>query len=97
MDDLRTQVGVAPLADAEQLGLASGRMLPRRQTEPRREIPASGERRSVANGGNEGGGVDDTDARNGGQPPCLVVHPCELRKLVVIRLDPTIQLRPLVA
>src|ERR1700687_4236681 len=49
MDQQRTQVHIAALADAEQLRLASGGVLARNQTDPRRELATILECSGIAN------------------------------------------------
>ncbi len=48
------KVDVASLTDAEQLGLASGRVLPRHNAQPRCELPALAKGSARADGSNDG-------------------------------------------
>ncbi len=57
-----TQVDVAALADAQQLGLASCRVLPWNESEPRCEVSSLAECRTVADGGNDSRRNDGADA-----------------------------------
>jgi hypothetical protein len=56
------QVGVATLADTQKTGLASGRELPRHNPEPGRELTTLTEGGAVADGGDDSGGDDRSDA-----------------------------------
>ena len=56
MDQHLAQVHVAALADAEQPGLATGRVLPRHDAQPCREVASFAERSAVADRGNDGCG-----------------------------------------
>ena len=62
MDQYLTQVDVAALADAQQLGLTARRVLSRNEAEPRCEVSSLAERCAVADGGNDGRRDDRSDA-----------------------------------
>ena len=96
VDELRAQVAVAALADAEKLGSASGRVLPGRQPEPGCEVAPFGERRPVADGRQQRGRVDRTDAGNGRQAACRLVLAREGDQFVIVGLDATIEVGQLV-
>jgi hypothetical protein len=64
MDQHATQIDVAALADAEQLLLASGGVLPRDDANPGREIACPAKSSSVANGGHGCGGGQRAKAGN---------------------------------
>src|ERR1700735_868311 len=53
VDEHLAQVDVTSLADAQQLGLATGRVLPWHETEPCGEVSSLTERRAVADGGDD--------------------------------------------
>jgi hypothetical protein len=59
-----TQVNIAALADAQQLGLASSRVLSWHKPEPRRKVSSLAERRTVADSGNDGCCDDRSDAED---------------------------------
>lgn len=62
MDQHLAKVDVSALADAQQPGLASGRVLPWNESEPRCKISALAECRTVADGGNDSRSYDGSDA-----------------------------------
>src|SRR5450755_2134295 len=68
MDEQGSQVGIAALADAVQLGLAAGRILPRHQASPGREVAAVPELAGVANCGDDGSGRQRPNAVYGADP-----------------------------
>lgn len=55
MDDHPSQVFIAALADAEQLGLPAGRVFARHEAEPRSEITSLAELTSGTGGGQQSG------------------------------------------
>src|ERR1700757_3866939 len=64
VDEDLAQVDVAAFADAEQPRLASSRVLPRHDTEPRGKVASLPEGCAVADGGNDGRGYDRPDPWN---------------------------------
>ena len=64
MNQHLAQIDVPPLADAEQLRLASGGVLAWHDTKPCCEVSPLAECRSVADRGNDGGRDDGSDARD---------------------------------
>jgi hypothetical protein len=72
-------------------------VLPWCQAEPCRQIATFGESAAVTNGGEERGRVDDANAGDSRQPPRLPILARQCGKFVVIRLDPLVELDPLVA
>ena len=62
MDQDLTQLGVAALGDTKQLRLATGRVLPWHEPEPRCEVSPLAERGAVPNGGNQSGRNNGPDA-----------------------------------
>src|SRR5262249_47732758 len=73
MNQLRAQVSIAALADAEEFGFAPGAVLARYKTKPGREVAPSGEGACIADGRNQCSCVDRADARYGHQSMCCFV------------------------
>jgi hypothetical protein len=61
MDQNLAQIDVASLADAQQLGLAAGRVLAWYEAEPRCEVASLAERSAVADGGDDSRRNDGAD------------------------------------
>src|SRR5271155_4572691 len=95
MDQLPAQVFVTPLADPEQLRLASGGELTGNQAEPRGEIAPAVEAFRPTDGGDKGGCDDRADAWDCRHPPSLFVLLYPADELGVERRDPSIEFRPL--
>lgn len=91
VDQLDTDVFVAPLADAKQPGLASSGVLAWREAKPGCQISPLRKRRGIAHGGEQRRGVDDADTGDGRKPPRLIVVTGQRRQFIVICLDPPIQ------
>jgi hypothetical protein len=64
VDEDLAQVDVAAFADAEQPCLASSRILPWHDTEPRSKVASLSKGCAVADGGNDGRGHDRSDPWN---------------------------------
>src|SRR4029077_6837322 len=62
VDQHATQLDVATFADAEQLLLAPGGVLPWHHANPSREVASAAKRSSVADGGHGGGGDQRAEA-----------------------------------
>jgi integrase len=62
VDQQGAQMLVAAIGDAEQALLAAGRMLARRQAQPGRQVPASGERRCSSHRRHQGRRIERPDA-----------------------------------
>src|ERR1700678_873628 len=95
MDKLPSQVFVTPLADPEQLRLASGGELTGNPAEPRGEIAPAVEAFRPTDGGDKGGCDDRADAWDCRQPASLFVllHPVD--ELGVEGRDSSIEFGPL--
>ena len=87
MDQLRSQLLISPLADAEHPGPASGGVLAGRKAEPRRQIAGFGEGAAIAHGGEQSGGVDHTHPRDAGKPTRLFVAADNCGEFVIIGFD----------
>ena len=97
MNQQLAQVGVAALADAEQPVAAAGGMLAGYQAEEGRQAPAITEQaRVAADGGDQGGGDQGTDAGDGHQALGRLALAGEGGNLGVIRGDPRVEVTPLV-
>ncbi len=68
MDEQFAHVAVSPLADAEKLLLAAGRVFPRDKAQPRSEIAGLLELSTAANGCKKCSGSQCSDARNRHEP-----------------------------
>jgi len=82
MDQNLAEIDVATLADAKQLRLASGGILPRHDTEPCSEVSPLTEGSAVADGGNDGRGHDRSNAwylANAGATRVCSRDPLQLR------------------
>src|SRR5579872_447805 len=62
MDQHAAQINIAALADAVQLLLAPGRVLPGHNPNPGREVPPATKGRAIADGGHGGGRDQRTEA-----------------------------------
>src|SRR6056297_1522850 len=69
MDDQAPDIPVSPLADPQQGLLASGGVLCRNKTQPRRHVTCFAELAAVAYSSDERGRAERTDPWNREQPP----------------------------
>jgi len=97
MDQDLTQIGVAALADPKQLRLATGRVLPWHEPEPRREVSPLAERGAVPNGGNQSGRNNGPDAWDLPNATATCVARSNLLKPVGQFIDLLFDCLPLVA
>ena len=74
VDQHATEINVAALADAEQLLLAPGGVLPWHHANPGREVTSPAKSSSVADGGHGCGGDQRAEAGNLAQPPATRNH-----------------------
>jgi hypothetical protein len=65
MDQYPSKIGISSFTDAKQCGLASSRILSRRESKPRGEEPPVSELVTVAGGGFKSTGRKRSDAGNG--------------------------------
>ncbi len=80
MDEQGTEVSIPALADAQELGFAAARILPRHQTEPGRNLPPTLEGLPIAQ---RGGHRRRRDGANAGYP----AHPSAERARLVETLE----------
>src|SRR5262245_35056322 len=73
VDKQKAQIAIATLTDAAQRRLATGRMLQRHQSEPRRKISPLGKRGTVADRRHDGGRGERADAGHPDQATTGVV------------------------
>ena len=74
--------------------LPTSGMLARDQTKPGTKILGFGKAAGITDGGDQTGGVQNTNARNGGQPPRGRVIARQFDDLSVQPLDPGIEIAP---
>jgi hypothetical protein len=82
MDEHLAQISVAELADAEQLRLATSRVLPWDEAEPRREVSPLAKCCAVTDGGDDRCRNDRTDTRYLPDATAACVVLCDLFKPV---------------
>ena len=68
MNEELAHIAVSPLTDAEKLLLSAGRVLPRHEAEPRRQIAGFVELLSTTNRGQKCGGSQGSDTGNRHEP-----------------------------
>src|SRR5437773_9756735 len=95
VDQHATQIDVAALADAEQLLLAPGGVLPWHHANPGGEVTSPTKRSSVADGGHGGGGDQRAKTGNLAQPPATRIVVTDALDLVCDRLNVYLRLLPL--
>jgi hypothetical protein len=77
MNKQRAQIGVAALADSQQIRLSAGRVLLGQQAQPSRQLPAVRKILRIANRSNRGTGRDRTDLLREPGTHCLP-NQCQL-------------------
>jgi hypothetical protein len=95
VDQHATQINVAALADAVELLLAPGGVLPRHHPNPGYEVPSATKGRSVADGGHRGGGGKRAKAGDLPELPAACILITDAFNLVGDRLDLGLCLLPL--
>src|SRR6266567_5661529 len=95
VDQHATEIDVAALADAEQLLLAPGGVLPWHHANPGREVTSPAEGSSVTDGGHGCGGDQRAKAGNLAQPPATRIVVTNALDLVGDCLNVYLRLLPL--
>ena len=65
VDEKSAEVAVAPLGDSTHVSLEPARVLPGRETKPARQVSPRREAMNVSDEGEERGGSQETNARDG--------------------------------
>lgn len=94
MDQELAQIAVAALADAKQPGFAARAGLPRDQSQPRREIAASGKSPGITHGRYKCRDIEDANSGDRRQSSCRFFGIQLRSKLMVECFDPP---RPLLS
>src|SRR5829696_3648499 len=97
MDQERSEVGVAPLCNAEQAWFATRRGLPRYEPQPSGEIAGSAEGPARADRGDEGRRVESAEAGDGGEASRCLILAGSRHELGRERPDALVELGPLQA